>query len=419
VKVRLRDNSGIRIYRYVFDEVDRHGNVRIYFRRQVGQPRIRLRETPGTEAFDKEYQRVFRGETQQTSPARKPTQPTSLRWLCQQYYASAEFQQLAPSTRSVRRGILDRICARQAADGSGEFVGDWPYAEMAPADIKKLRDEKRATPDAANNLVKVVRQLFAWACSDDVGLAEANPAREIGSLRSANPDGIRAWTEADAARYEARHPIGTKARLAFDLLVYTGVRRSDVVKLGPQMERWFTESLPDGTTRDVQKLVFTEEKGRRQQVKSHQLPILPALRRSIDASKQQLGHLVYLVTAFGHPHSVKGFGTWFKVRCRQAGLTDLSAHGLRKLAAQRCAEEGATELELMALFGWINSQQAAVYTKKANRAKLEAAATARLQVRNRNKEEVSIVAMAERSSNKRSSLLPGVASGEEIRAKKP
>jgi integrase len=77
-------------------------------------------------------------------------------------------------------------------------------------------------------------------------------------LRGTNPDGVLAWTEPDAVRYEARHPIGTKARLAFDLLLYTGVRRSDVVKLGPQMERWFTETLPDGKTVEVQKLVFTE-----------------------------------------------------------------------------------------------------------------------------------------------------------------
>ena len=68
MKVRLHDNSGIRIYRYVFEDVDRHGNVRVYFRRRKGQQRIRLREIPGTEAFDKEYQRAFRGELV-TAPA--------------------------------------------------------------------------------------------------------------------------------------------------------------------------------------------------------------------------------------------------------------------------------------------------------------------------------------------------------------
>jgi len=196
-------------------------------------------------------------------------------------------------------------------------------------------------------------------------------------------------SDTGAARYEARHPIGTKARLAFDLLLYTGVRRSDVVGLGPQMERWFSETSPDGTTFEVQKLVFTETKGSSRIVKTHELPILPPLRQSIDATLT--GHLVYLVTEFGKPHSAKGFGNWFKKRCRQAGLEDLSAHGLRKLGAQRCAEAGATEHQLMALFGWTNPQQAAVYTRKANRAKLESQAALLLQGQNRNTDPTSTV----------------------------
>jgi integrase len=189
-------------------------------------------------------------------------------------------------------------------------------------------------------------------------------------LESKNPDGFKAWTEADVAKYEARHPVGTKARLALDLLLYTGVRRSDLVKLGPQMERGG-------------KLVFTETKGRRRIVKTHELPILPPLRASIDASPT--GHLVYLVTTQGRPHSVKAFGNWFKRRCREAGVGDLSAHGLRKLGAQRCAEAGATEHQLMALFGWTTSKQAAVYTRKVNRARLEAAAAVLLQGQVENK----------------------------------
>ena len=59
MKVRLRDKSGIRIYRYLVEDVDRHGNVRIYFKRR-GQPNIRLTEVPGTAAFDEEFQRVSR-----------------------------------------------------------------------------------------------------------------------------------------------------------------------------------------------------------------------------------------------------------------------------------------------------------------------------------------------------------------------
>jgi integrase len=390
MKVRLRDKSGIRLYRYVAEDVDRHGNVRIYFRRK-GQRKIRLTGVPGTAAFDAEYQRAFSGALKPPTNQHNAAMPGTMHWLCEQYFASAAFQSLAPSTRKVRRGILDEICER---------AGQFRYAMMEPTHVAKLRDEKAAFPHAANNRVKTLRQLFAWALSPEYGYVKKNPARDVTRLRGTNPDGIRAWTEHDALRYEARHPIGTKARLAFDLLLYTGVRRSDVVSLGAQMERWFTETLPDGNTVEVQKLVFTETKGGSRIVKTHELPILPPLRQSIDATIT--GHLVYLVTAFGKPHSVKAFGNWFKKRCREAGLEELSAHGLRKLGAQRCAEAGATEHQLMALFGWTTPQQAAVYTKKANRARLEAAVAPLLEARNRNKSVP---------------LFSGVASGGTIRLK--
>jgi integrase len=391
MKVRLRDRSGIRLYRYVIEDADRHGNVRIYFRRK-GQRKIRLTEAPGTAAFDAEYQRAFSGALKAPTNQHSAAMGTMC-WLCEQYYASAAFQSLAPSTRNVRRGILEEICER---------AGQFRYAMMEPMHVAKLRDEKAAFPHAANNRVKTLRQLFAWALSPEYGYVKKNPARDVTRLRGTNPDGIRAWTEHDALRYEARHPLGKKARLAFDLLLYTGVRRSDVVRLGPQMERWFTETLPDGSPTEVQKLVFTETKGGSRIVKTHELPILPPLRESIDATLT--GHLVYLTTAWGKPHSAKAFGNWFKKRCRETGLEGLSAHGLRKLGAQRCAEAGATEHQLMALFGWTTPQQAAVYTKKANRARLEASAAPLLEARNRNRSVP---------------LFPGVASGGTISLKNP
>jgi integrase len=415
MKVRLRDNSGTRIYRYLVEDVDRHGKVRIYFRRK-GQPKVLLTEKPGTPQFESEYQRAFRGELElQPVIQHTPASPESLRWLCEQYYASAKFKSLAPSTQTDRIRILEAVCKQRIG---GRSAGDLPYGLMEPRHIAKLRDEKAGLAEAANKRVKVLRQLFAWACLPEYGYATKNPARDVTKLPSSNPEGIRAWTDADAARYEARHPIGTKARLAFDLLLYTGVRRSDVVKLGPQMERWFTDTLPDGRTVQIQKLLFTETKGGSRIVKTHELPILPPLRRSIDATKQQIGHLVYLVTAYGKPHSVKGFGNWFKDRCREGGIKDLSAHGLRKLGAQRCAEAGATEHQLMALFGWTSPQQAAVYTKKANRAKLEAAAAPLLQGQNSNKRGDPITAMTERGGNESVQPLSRVASGWTIGAKK-
>jgi integrase len=149
--------------------------------------------------------------------------------------------------------------------------------------------------------------------------------------------------------------VGTKARLALDLLLLTGVRRSDVVKMGPQMEH-------DGWLR------FTETKGQSRKIKSRDIPILPRLRESIEATPS--GHLAYLVTAFNKLFTANGFGNWFRKRCNEAGLAHCSAHGLRKAGATTAAENGATEHQLMAIFGWETPKQAALYTRKVNRKRL-------------------------------------------------
>jgi integrase len=310
----------------------------------------------------------------------------------EQYYVAAPFQRLDASTRRVRRRILDQICVA---------AGDYPFAQMEPKDVAKLRDTKATAPEAANSIVKALRAVFAWASLPEYALANRNPAAAVTYLESNNPDGHRAWTEVEAQQYEARHPLGTKARLAFDILVYTGVRISDLAVLGPQMER-------DG------KLCFTEQKGRTRQAKPHKMPILSSLRRSIDAYRaahpEAAGHLVYLVTEHGKPHTVKGLGNWFARQCRMAELElGFSAHGIRKFGANRALEQGASIGDLQAIFAWSSLKNPELYTRKANRAGLEESAMWRLERENKTGiESDGIVALSGH-----------VASGATIRAKKP
>jgi hypothetical protein len=138
IKVRLRDKSGIRLFRYLVEDVDRHGNVRIYFRRK-GRPKIRLRELPGTAAFDAEYQRAFSGELKPPSAHQHTlAMPGTMRWLCAQYYASPKFQSLAASTRKVRRGILEEICQR---------AGNFRYAVMeTPRTLRSCAMKRQPFP---------------------------------------------------------------------------------------------------------------------------------------------------------------------------------------------------------------------------------------------------------------------------------
>ena len=108
----------------------------------------------------------------------------------------------------------------------------------------------------------------------------------------------------------------------------------------------------------------------------HHLPILPPLQNVLENTP--LGQETYLETAFGKPFTAAGFGNWFRSQCDEAGLPQCTAHGLRKIGAVRAAENGATEHELMALFGWDNARMARIYTRKAAQKKLAVSAAAKM-----------------------------------------
>jgi len=105
------------------------------------------------------------------------------------------------------------------------------------------------------------------------------------------------------------------------------------------------------------------------------LPILPALARTLAAGP--CGDLTFIVGARGRPLTKESFGNEFRDACRDAGVLG-SAHGLRKLGATRAADQGATEAELEAIFGWTGGHMASLYTRAANRRKLAARAMHKL-----------------------------------------
>ena len=90
------------------------------------------------------------------------------------------------------------------------------------------------------------------------------------------------------------------------------------------------------------------------------------LRDIIDRSP--CGDLTFLVTQFGKPFSVAGFGNWFRDRCNEAGLKGIAAHGVRKALLTMGAEDSLTDRELMAIAGHSTSKETTRYTQKAERA---------------------------------------------------
>lgn len=339
-------------YRYVFQDVDRHGTVRVYFWRRPGR-KMRIREPLGSEAFAARYQELMAGGDAAASGPGTVT-PGTLRWLVGQYVTSPHFRRLDPDTQRVRRQILEHCCREPVYPGAAVTYADFPISRVTTKALAVLRDRRIDKPEAANGRVKAMRGLFRWYAGDD----RDDPARALKKIKTAT-GGFAPWSVADVEAFRARWPLGTRQRLALELLLLTGLRRSDIVELGRQhvAKGWIRKRL---------------HKGRNSNPVVLEIPLLPELADVIAASP--CGDLTYLVTGYGRPFTAAGFGGWFREACDAAGLKGRSAHGLRKAGATIAAERGATAHQLMALFGWSSLAQPERYTRSAARRRLAEAA---------------------------------------------
>jgi integrase len=332
--------------RYVSQDTDRHGNVRLYFRK--GGKKARLRGPINSPDFLEDYRQAILGKMpvgKVKKIAISKATKGSIRQLCIGYFQSSDFCKLEPRGQRVRRGILERFC-------QNSNDGDKPYDRLEPSHLRKRRDAMMDRPEAANNMLKAVRQLFKYAMNyEDY---DKNPAAIVEYLPS-NPDGFHAWTPEEIAKFEEAHPIGTTARLALALALYTGQRRSDLVLLGLQHM-----TIHNG----ADWLRFTQQKNKRNKPVHMEIPIAPELRIVMDATT--MGDMAFLTNGYGRPFTSNGFGNKFRDWCNAAGLPQCSVHGLRKAAAARLAELGCTEQEIMSITGHKTSKEIARYTKSAN-----------------------------------------------------
>lgn len=328
--------------------VREYADGRCYFQRHRRGRKVRMKAAKDTPEFHAEYARLL-GQHQ---PAKAPQGPVTdtWRWLCVQYMKSPAFKQLDERFQRTRKGILEHTWDEPVKPGAAMTFAAVPVAQLTTKALRVLRDRKSAVdlPEAANNRVKAIRAVFKWAMKDEH--VETNPARDLEMVKNKSA-GWHSWEVEEVRQFEERHPIGTKARLALALLMYTGVRRSDVVLLGKQHVRtgWIKFKA-------LKNLVTVEA------------PVLPELQRIIEASPT--GDLTFLVTDYGRPFTANGFGGKFRDWCDQAGLPQCSAHGLRKAAATLAAENGATSQQLMAIFGWLTLKEAEHYTRTAERRKM-------------------------------------------------
>jgi len=326
---------------YLRKETSRHGKT-VWCVRRKGHLRIRLPDDYGTPEFFQAYNDALAAR-----PLRRTAEPASgsFSWLVSRYRSSARYQQAAPSTRRMRDQVLQ---------GVERKIGHVAYATILRKHLIQAMEDRAATPHGANNFLKIMSGLFKWALYHD--MITINPCDGVQKIR-ARSDGFHTWTVDQVHRYQSYHQIGTMARLALDIMLYTGLRRSDAMQAGRQ---------------HVKNGVLTIRNEKNKAIVS--VTIYAALQRTIDATPST--GMAFQITEKGSPFkSAASFGNWFRKRCQEAGVPDeCRAHGLRKAGATIAAEGGATTRELMAMYGWSSAAMADLYTKAVDRQALAAIA---------------------------------------------
>lgn len=327
---------------WVSEYSDRHGKPRYRFRRAGFAP-YTFKAAPGTQAFLQEYEACKQGEAAPPVDHNADrARPGSFDDLIIRYYRSSDFLDTGERTRTVYRNVIERW--RQRTGPNGRRMGEASIRDLEPRHVEKFMADMLPHRTSANMLRKRLRALMQFAIRHS--LANTNPVIATRPFKVAG-DGFHTWTEDEISAFEARHPLGTMARLTFDLLLWTGQRGGDIRTLGP------------GHIQQKRITLKQEKTG------AHvSLPVMPALAESILATPSKA--MVFILSEHGKPYSSAGFRNKFRDWCDQASLPGCSAHGLRKAAARRFAEAGCSNQQIKSWTGHTTDSEVARYTKAAD-----------------------------------------------------
>lgn len=334
---------------FVHEFIDRHGKVRRYFRRH-GFDSTPLPTGPTDSAdFIEAYEAALAGK-----PVRKRQTggdrviPGSVDAAVSDYLKSNRFRKLAVITQSTYRNILKRFSQEH---------GKKQIGSLQSAHIDALISNLWATPGTCRNFVKALRSLMKYCIREK--LRTDDPTREV-ELPSIIGDGFYTWTDNDIAIFRAVHPIGSKKRLAMELARYLTLRRSDLVRIGPDDVKGGILTVRPQKTENTTGVTLS-------------IPIHPDLAAVLAATPCEPGS-TFLATESGKQRSVNAFGNWFREACKEARKVGLharaSAHGLRKAGCCALAECGCTANQIMAITGIKSLRVVQIYIDKADQKRL-------------------------------------------------
>jgi integrase len=269
------------------------------------------------------------------------SKPGSVSAALASYYTSHQWKtDLAANTQAARRAILE---------GFRDRYGQWPLRQLTANFLGAYLDTLK--PHAARNHLKALRGLLRHAQHDVT--REVTPPK-------ASKNKHASWPPEVIAQFEAHHPVGTKARLAFALARYTGAGRSELVRIGPQ-------HIVDGVI-----VIARQKTGVVATITVH-----PELRAVIEATPLT-GLSTFLISRFGKPYSPNGLSDEFREWCDQAGLPrKYKLHGLRNTMGKTLAEHGCNPHEIGSVLAHSDIRSALHYSTDIERKAMAQKAMAR------------------------------------------
>ncbi|ESZ42964.1 MULTISPECIES: tyrosine-type recombinase/integrase [unclassified Mesorhizobium] len=328
--------------------IDRTGRPRHYFRLS----NTTLPGLPYSTEFMDAYEAALKAwEAGRAAPTSMigadRSQPGTIGALIHSYYGSADFRNLAKASQKTYRNALERIRTE---------YGVGSVARIERKHVLRMMDKKAEHPGSANELLKMIKLLMGRAI--DMGIRKDDPTIRIRRLKIKS-GGFITWEEDDIVAFYAAHAVGTRARLALDLLLFTGQRRSDVIAMGRQHVKNDVLSIRQQKTRTAVSI-----------------PLHSYLKGILDARPHD--NLTFLLTQYEKPFQPESFTNWFRVCVREAGLREdlasgamgLSPHGLRKACSRRLAQAGCTPHQIKAITGHKKLDEIVRYTEAVDQMRL-------------------------------------------------
>jgi integrase len=324
--------TGVRL-KYLHCFRDRHGRARYYFRYRGQRRPI---PAPGSEGFATAYDGLLAHIKANPFPRRDNLEfmPGSLGWAIERFLASPLYNERAETTRRNYRRVLDQL--RQS-------YGTGLLRDLQPRHVRKIRNDIAAgSTTAADIAMSLISALWEFA-TEQLGLElDADPTHGVKRVHKVAHE-HEPWPPELIERFlrEARPSL----RWAVKLALYTGQRRSDLVKM-----KW---SDFDGKFIQV-----------RQQKTGEHLSIPCHNKLRVELEKIPRAAETILVGERGAPLTGSSLSVMVRKQLREMGVDGYAIHGLRKNAAIELDNAGCSTQEIAAITGHRTLGMVAHYSKK-------------------------------------------------------